>query len=59
MDNIQKIDNGGKRFWKDRRQFSYDEHLQERRRRNRRSGLERRHDQRNGIDTFQNIPEVS
>jgi hypothetical protein len=59
MNKIQKRDNGGKRFGKDRRQFSYDDHFREDRRSDRRNSLDRRQDQRYGLDSFQKIQAVS
>ena len=59
MDKIPKRDNARKRFWKDRREYSYDKHMPERRHRDRRSGLDRRQDQRPDTETIKNTHEVS
>jgi hypothetical protein len=57
MDKTKESDKSRKRFWKDRREYSYDKHMPERRHRERRSGMDRRQDQRS--DTHTNTQAVS
>jgi len=57
MDKTKQSDKSRKRFWKDRREYSYDKHMPERRHHERRNGIDRRQDQRSDTDT--NAHEVS